>query len=202
MAYFPIFVDLQDKPCLVVGGGRVSLRKATTLLQYGANVTVVSPRIVPQFRELNVRVHLREFETKDLQGVFLVVTATDNHSLNSNILETCKAMNILCNSATNTTDNGYTFPATAQLEDISIGVSTSGKSPYVSSLIKSEIEREVLPKYAKAVEVSSRWKPYVLDTIPDSTARRDTIKHLVDYTIAKGEPTKEEIADMINHCKD
>jgi siroheme synthase-like protein len=183
MAYFPIFVDLKDKPCLVVGGGRVSLRKAKTLLEYGATVTVVSPEVLSEFNSLNITIHLRNFETTDLKNVFLVVTATNNLPLNQTILDTCKAMNILCNSATNTTDNGYTFPSTAKLEDISVGVSTSSKSPYISRLIKSEIETKVLPKYLKALEVSSSWKPYIMDTVPDPNTRSTIIKRLIEDTL-------------------
>lgn len=201
MSYFPMFIDLEDKNCLIIGGGKVSLRKTKTLLDYGAKITVVSPKVLKDFKVLDITIRYREFEIKDLIDVFLVVTATNNAKLNQQILEICKSRNILCNSTTNTFDNGYIFSSIAKYEDIIIGISTSGKSPYVSSLIKSEIEKEIVPKYSRIVKLSSDWRNHLIHEFEDYNTRSKIIKHLIDYTIKEGEPSKEKIQQIINEYR-
>ena len=196
MSYFPIFVNLDNLSCLIIGGGKVALRKAKTLLDYGAKIKVVAPNVLEEFKSLGVAIEYRNFETKDLTNVFLVVTATNDLKLNQQILEICKSKNILCNSSTDNTNNGYIFPSVVKHKDISIGISTSGKSPYISSKIKSEIS-EILPKYDNVIELSNEWRKTLIEEVSNSAIRGEIIKHLIDYTLSKETPSKENIQQLI-----
>lgn len=176
MEYFPIAINLHGKACLVVGGGNVALRKTTNLVKFGAIVTVISPKVVDGFAPLGVKIELREFETKDIENVFLVVTATDSPTLNQSILSLCNSRGTLCNSATNCTDNGYIFSSVAMCENITVGITTNGESPYISKLIKEDIQGEVLPKYVEALKVSKQYR---------KTVSKEEIKSLIDSTLHK-----------------
>lgn len=87
MAYFPMFIDIEKKKCLVAGGGTVALRKVQVLLDFGAQITVVAPQIDPQILQLtgNVYVKERTFEPEDLKECVLVVAATDDVTENHRI---------------------------------------------------------------------------------------------------------------------
>lgn len=199
MKYFPIFIDLNNKHCLVVGGGTVALRKAKTLLEFNADVTVVSPKVIDEFKSLNLKIVRKKFETSDLIDVFLVVTATNNLQLNQDILNICQDKNILCNSATNTNNNGYIFPAVAVQENICVGVTTNAESPYISKLIKSEIQTDILPKYSNALEVSKQYRKTLSHQDISSNVKGKVIKQLIDYTLTEETiPSKEFVQHIIN----
>lgn len=152
MEYFPIAINLHDKQCLIVGGGNVALRKASSIVKFGAIVTVVSPKVVEGFNTLGVSVVLREFKAEDIEGKYLVVTATDSLTLNSSILSLCDSKGILCNSATEHTHNGCIFSSVVQRDGITVGVSTDGISPSISKAIRKDIQENILPKYSQELK--------------------------------------------------
>ena len=98
--YFPLFLDLQDKPCLVVGAGEIATRKAAQLLHYGARLTVVAPEASGTVREWaqegRVHWHQREFRDSDVEGMLLVVASTDNSQVNRAIFDAASGRGILC----------------------------------------------------------------------------------------------------------
>lgn len=199
MEYFPIFINLNNRRCLIIGGGSVALRKATTLLEFNADITVISPNVIDEFKSLDLKIITRNFKTSDLIDVFLVVTATDDLQLNQDILNICQDKNILCNSATNITNNGYIFPAVAIQESICVGVTTNAESPYISKLIKSEIQTEVLPKYKNALEVSKQYRKALNNQDIPSKIKGKIIKQLIDYTLTEEIiPSKEMVQHIIN----
>lgn len=201
MEYFPICINLTNKNCLVIGGGKISLRKTKQLLKYHANVTIVSPIVLEDFKLLNVDIRLRKFLISDLDNISLVVCATDDIALNQKVLELCDSKNILCNSATNTSDNGYIFPAIAKHHDISIGVTTNGESPYISKLIKSQVEDEILSRYSDALEVSKQCRKTLLRDETNPKVREKIVKYLVDYTLLNGKPSKEKTLQIIKEFR-
>lgn len=201
MKYFPISINLAHKKCLVIGGGKVSLRKTKQLLKYNADVTIISKTILEDFKTLNVNIILQEFKPSYLQDVFLVVSATNDIKLNQHILDICNSRNILCNSATNTLDNGYIFSAIAEQDSITVSVTTNGESPYISKLIKDDIQDEILSKYGKALEVSKEWRKYLLEHELDHNIRKKIVKNLIEYTLLKGKPSVEKALQIIDEFR-
>ena len=104
MNYCPIFIDVRDQPCLVVGGGAVGTRKAATLLECGARITVIDPSPAKRLRELagqdQLRLIRRPYAASDLQDVLLVFAATDDNDLNRRIGRDARQRGLLCNVAT------------------------------------------------------------------------------------------------------
>jgi precorrin-2 dehydrogenase/sirohydrochlorin ferrochelatase len=152
MRYYPIQLDVRSRRCLVVGGGGVGTRKVETLLSCGAQVTVVSPEVTDELRRLSARgvitLWKRVYAAADLEGVFLVIGATDDEELNRRISADAAALNILCNIADRPEKCNFILPAIVQRGELVLTVSTSGKSPALAKKLRRELERQFGEEYA------------------------------------------------------
>ena len=95
MAYFPFYIDIKDKKILVVGGGKVALRKVEKLLQFEPKITVVAPFICDEIRKLGVSIIERKFIDSDIDNIFCAISATDDEVVNGHIFKLCSEKNIL-----------------------------------------------------------------------------------------------------------
>jgi siroheme synthase-like protein len=138
--WYPIFLDLKDRAVLVVGAGKVALRKTKGLLEAGARVTVVAPKHLPEFAALPVRLVLREFRTGDLGGAALVFAATDDRLTNHRIAIAAKGRGILANIADSPEECGFLVPAHLRRGRVQIAVSTGGTNPRVSAELRKKLE--------------------------------------------------------------
>ena len=142
--YYPVLLNLKRKKCLVVGGGAVAARKAEDLLDCGASVKVISKQIGGDMKSLVHREGLtlieRPFTEPDLDGAFLVIAATGDGELNSNIACLCNKRGILINVVDDEDLCGFIVPSTLRRGDLAISVSTSGRFAGLSRKIKSEME--------------------------------------------------------------
>lgn len=120
MAYFPMFIDIEKKKCLVAGGGTVALRKVRVLLDFGAQVMVVAPQIDSQILRLtgNVCVKERTFEPEDLKECVLVVAATDDAAENHRIAQLARENNIPVNAVHQQEDCSFIFPSYLKHQDL------------------------------------------------------------------------------------
>lgn len=140
LTYYPIFLDLRDRPVLVVGAGKVALRRTRVLVEAGARVTVVAPRAEPGFQELPVRWLERAFEPADLEGMFLVITATDQRRVNQGVAEAAKALHILVNVADAPDECDFLVPARLTRGAVQVAISTGGRDPALAARIRRRIE--------------------------------------------------------------
>jgi precorrin-2 dehydrogenase/sirohydrochlorin ferrochelatase len=148
---FPINLNLEGRSCLVVGAGRIGLRKTEQLLAAGARVTVVAPEVVGDFVGLPVTLHQRAFELTDLDGQRLVITATGNRELDQLIYDTCEERGIWINSADDPERCAFTLPAVVRRGDLMVTVSTGGNSPALSSWMRQKLESLVGPEFEEVV---------------------------------------------------
>jgi precorrin-2 dehydrogenase / sirohydrochlorin ferrochelatase len=152
MRYYPVQLDIRGRRCLVVGGGGVSTRKVETLLSCSARVTLVSLEVSDKLRRLSNRgdITLREraYAASDLEGVFLVIGATDDEDLNRRISTDAAAFNVLCNIADRPEKCNFILPAIVQRGDLVLTVSTSGKSPALAKKLRTDLERQFGEEYA------------------------------------------------------
>lgn len=133
-------VDLEDKPCLVVGGGPIALHKTHSLVVSGAKVTVVSSSFHDGFNELSLDArHERKFEDVDIEGMFLVHAATNHPDVNHHIADICSGQNIWFCVADDASKGAFGTPALLDLGDLRIAVSTNGLSPSYGARIRREI---------------------------------------------------------------
>ena len=143
--FFPVSIDLNNKNILVIGAGKIALRKVETLLSYNCNILVITKDILEEkFLELekNNKIKIlknQEFEEKFLENIFLVVVATDNEVLNKNISQLCMSKNILVNNVTSKDDMNIRFASIYEKDDIQIAISANG-NPKKAVEIKNKIK--------------------------------------------------------------
>ena len=143
--FFPVSIDLNNKNVLVIGAGKIALRKIETLLKYNCNITVITKKILEEkFLELekNNKIKIfknQEFKEKFLQDIFLVVVATDNEVLNKKISQLCMSKNILVNNVTSKDDMNVRFMSIYEKDDIQIAISANG-NPKKAVEIKNKIK--------------------------------------------------------------
>ena len=143
--FFPVSIDLNNKNVLVIGAGKIALRKIATLLNYNCNITVITKEVLEEkFLELEKDNKIKifknqEFEEKFLENIFLVVVATDNEVLNKNISQLCMSKNILVNNVTSKDDMNVRFASIYEKDDIQIAISANG-NPKKAVEIKNKIK--------------------------------------------------------------
>lgn len=148
MKYYPIFLKVKDRPCLVAGGGRVGARKAETLVSAGALVTVVSPEFCDQLITMQgIRKEKRPFRPEDLEGVVLVFAATSDPAVNQGILVEAGKAGVLSNRADEPDQGDFILPAVMSRGDLICAVSTSGASPALARKIRMDLEQTYGPEY-------------------------------------------------------
>ena len=143
--FFPVSIDINNKNILVIGAGKIALRKVETLWNYNCNIIVITKDILEEkFLELekNNKIKIlknQEFEEKFLENIFLVVVATDNEVLNKNISQLCMNKNILVNNITSKDDMNVRFASIYEKDDIQIAISANG-NPKKAIEIKNKIK--------------------------------------------------------------
>lgn len=199
MRYFPMFVPLATVPCLVVGGGAVALRKTKKLISYGASVTAAAPQFIPEFYELErqekVMLLSRVFLPEDLEHRKLVVAATDDKNVNSEVSRICRKHNIPVNVADDKELCSFIFPATVERGSLSIGISSGGASPNAAVYIKEKIEA-LLPKeeenFEEILDYLAKMRAEVKKNISEEVVRAEIFSDLFDLCMEKGRPLADE----------
>jgi siroheme synthase-like protein len=147
MSLLPIFLRLDRRPCLVVGAGTVALGKVESLRAAGAAVTVVAPEAVAQIRELaeagSLAWHRRIFAASDLEGVFVVIAATNAPEVNHSVYEEALRRNVLCNAVDDPPNCDFYFGSVVARGDLQIAISTAGESPALAQRLRREIDAQL-----------------------------------------------------------
>ena len=151
MSYYPILVDLKGKKVVVVGGGAVALRKIESLLECGASVNVISRELIPELKgyldEGKIELLGREYREEDLEGAFLVITATDDIMLNSKVSKFARDRGMLVNAVDQPSDCNFIVPSVIKRGDLVIAVSTSGRSPAMAKRIREKLSSQFGSEY-------------------------------------------------------
>ena len=158
-SYYPAFLDLEGRRCVVIGGGEVAERKVGALLNAGARVTVVSPEATAEIEHLaqhdEVVWHRRGYEAGDLAGAWLAIAAPDDGSVNRTIGRDAEERRVLLNVVDQPALCNFIAPSVVQRGDLTIAVSTAGKSPAMARKVRHEIERAFPPEYGVLLEVAA-----------------------------------------------
>ena len=183
MKYYPINLDIRNRNCLVVGGGSVGTRKVRTLLDCGANVTVVSPDATEKLRKLaesgDIRLKRRTYQSSDLAGMFLVIGATDDDALNRRVHSDAQRQNMLCNIADRPAVCNFILPAIVNRGDLIIAVSTSGKSPAFAKKLKKHFEKEFGEEYETFLRLMGAIRKKLLKKSHQPEAHKPLFERLI-----------------------
>ncbi|WP_031432923.1 siroheme synthase CysG [Methylomarinum vadi] len=176
MDYFPLFLQLKDRNCLIVGAGEIAARKIDLISRAGANITVVANNVSDTVANLaqrgKITVKQKPFSEDDLSGMFLVISATDNLEANSRVAELAERRNLLVNVVDNPELCNFIFPAIIDRSPVVAAVSSGGASPVLARLLRAKLESTISPAYGKLAQLAEKFRTTVKQRIKQSSQRR------------------------------
>lgn len=189
MSLLPIFLRLEGRGCLLVGAGNVALDKIGSLLKTGLRLRVVAPEARPEVRQLAIEGKLewvqRAFEFSDLDGQFLVITATDSHEVNSAVYREALERNILCNSVDDIPNCDFFFGSVVSRGELQIAISTAGESPAFAQRLRREIDEQLPEDLGPWLANLGELRREVLATHPRSEERKLLLHELAQRKICE-----------------
>lgn len=189
MDSFPIFLKLKGRPCLIVGGGSVAARKTQQLLAAEAKVFLVAPEIEISLNKLKQEEkihHLNQhYDESCLDNIELVVAATDDMQLNSEVAEHAKAKQILVNVVDNPSLGSFIMPSVVDRSPVIVAVSTGGASPVLARLLRARLETLIPSRYGKLASLIARFRDKVKQRFPDIKQRRYFWEHVLQGSVAE-----------------
>ena len=206
MGYFPFFVDIAGKNGVIVGGGKVAARKVEKLLSFAPHLIVIAPEIEEWFRmqekqsqkegAASLVLVEREFEMADLTGADFVIAATDDETLNGSISAYCKSKQIPVNVVDDREKCSFFFPGLVREGNLTIGISTDGKSPMAASWVRKEISRILPSGIGEVVDLMGQTRPRVMELDMEEADRKALLEKMFLYCLEKGgKVALEELAD-------
>ncbi|PID74394.1 MAG: siroheme synthase [Deltaproteobacteria bacterium] len=187
MSLYPVSLNIGHRPCLVVGGGAVALRKIRVLLTAGAEIQIVSPNLLPQLEHLVVEKGLvwrrRPYREGDMDGAFLVFAATNDQKIQQDIAEEAKKKGILLNRADAPDDCDFQVPASFRRGPLLIAVSTGGASPAVAKKLCRQLEGQVGAEFELVAYLMGKIRERVIALSNDSELSGRIFKDLVQRDI-------------------
>ena len=172
---YPIFLNLDGKRCVVVGGGAVANRKARKLLQARAEVVAISPEVKPELESVATEVRRRPYREGDLEGASLVFAATNRREVNAAVTREARGRGIPVNVADEPSEGDFALPSVLRRGQLQVAVSTGGASPTLARRVRYELESAFGSEWAGVVEALGR-------------ARRD------------GRRAEEELEEVVEEC--
>jgi siroheme synthase-like protein len=158
MGFYPIFLDLSGRRCVVIGGGPVAERRVEGLLASGADLTLISPMVTDRLKKLAAQGAIRHleraYEPGDLAGYELVFVATDDGAVNHAVFSEARSRAIWVNSADDPANCDFILPAAIRRGDLSVAISTGGASPAATRMIREELEKYFTADYARLVQIA------------------------------------------------
>lgn len=192
MSYFPFFMELKGKEGLVIGGGTVALRKVEKLLPYGAKLTVIAPKILPEIQKMEEITCMEiPFIPIALEGKAFVIAASDDLRVNREAAELCRERGILVNVVDCKEECSFLFPSLVKRGELSIGISTGGASPSAAVYVKEQIERILPEDFDALLEELAALRPRVMEQAEEQT-RGGIFKELFVRRLISGAPLDEE----------
>lgn len=166
---YPVFLDLAGVRVLLVGGGAVACRKAGSLADAGAMITVVAPAVLAELEAMAADVHRRPYVAGEVAAYQLVITATDDVAVNAQVAADARAAGVWVNSADDPTNCTFILPAVARRGLVTVAVSTGGASPALAGHLRSQIADEVLTPAVEAAAVDLARQRAVIHEAGGST---------------------------------
>jgi precorrin-2 dehydrogenase/sirohydrochlorin ferrochelatase len=196
MALYPVFLKLEGRKVLIVGGGKVAEEKIYAVLRSARDVTVIAPEISPQIRtwaETGLVQHLaQEYRPGMASGFFLVIACTDSESINRRIYEEAQSAGALCNAVDDPGYCDFYAPAVVSRGDFQIAISTGGKSPALAQRIRKKLELEFGPEYESWIGWLGRMREGFMKALPRSPRRTELLHLLAAF---RPETNKKEVTE-------
>jgi len=181
-SHYPLFLDIAQKSCVVLGGGKVAERKTRMLLKFGAKVRVISPEVTNALQALaqkgKIHIAIRRYRATDLRSASLVFAATGDEGANNRIREDARRANIPVNVVDNPDLCDFIVPSIIKKGPVVIAISTSGVLPLLSKRLRQELEAIVTRDYVKYADTVGRFRRFIIKHIEDKKTRREMMKKI------------------------
>lgn len=200
MAYFPFYVELKDVSVLIVGGGKVALHKVKRIVDYGPKIKVVAKKVDERIKNIpGVEWEERAFEDSDVEGVRFVIAAAGDKELDEHITKLCNEKGILINVVDVKDKCDFIFPSVVSRGKLEIGISSSGASPRITTLLAKKID-DILPNNIEEVlDYLEDLRPYAKQRIKDDAARARFLSYMAELTYSRRNiPDDEELEKILN----
>ncbi|MBI5681592.1 MAG: bifunctional precorrin-2 dehydrogenase/sirohydrochlorin ferrochelatase [Deltaproteobacteria bacterium] len=203
MEYYPIFLDIKDKPCVVIGGGKVAERKVLSLLDAGAKVCVISPDVTPAIKRLacqkKIKIISRAYKQGDVKGLFLVYSATDNRTVSLMVFKEAQKNGILLNVVDVPELCNFIVPSVVERGALLIAISTSGKSPAMAKKIRERLEKEFGTEYGVFLDIMGKIREKVLTGSKEPDKNKKIFEELVNSALLDliRQKNKKEIDSLL-----
>jgi len=185
--YYPLFLDITGKECLIIGGGSIAERKVMMLLKFEAYVTVISPEMTKKLSSLSdagaIRIRQRKYRRGDLDGAAVVFACTDDRDVNRKIRVDAGSRGIPVNVVDKPQECDFIVPSIIKKGDITIAISTAGLLPLAAKKIRQAIERTVTKDHVIYTRIMAAFRQYLLQTVPEGKKRRAIMKHVGNMDI-------------------
>jgi precorrin-2 dehydrogenase / sirohydrochlorin ferrochelatase len=185
--YYPVYIELRDQPCIVIGGGKIAEGKVEGLLAVQAKVTVIAPELTSHLHNLTEQKQItyisRKYQPGDLAGAFMVICATNQSGINHQVWQEATANHQLVNVVDDTPRCNFIAPSILRKGDLTIAISTSGKAPALAVRLKERLQREIGPEYERFLELAGELREPLARHIPDFETRKALWYELVDSEI-------------------
>ena len=176
MDYLPIFVNLRQKPCLVIGGGAIALRKINLLLKAQAQVTCISKAFCNDIKNLSIKGQIsivnKQFESSDISNQSVIISATDDSSLNASVSELAQKARIPVNIVDSPKLSSFIMPSIVDRSPVIIAVSSAGNAPVLARIIRAKLETMIPNSYGKLAEIAGEYRQKVKDRFSKINDRR------------------------------
>jgi uroporphyrin-III C-methyltransferase / precorrin-2 dehydrogenase / sirohydrochlorin ferrochelatase len=187
--FLPIFVNIRQQPCLVVGGGEVAARKVSLLLKAGAAVTVVSPRLSHELADMlkagAISHAARDFADADIKQPVLVIAATDNRMVNQHVSELARARGIPVNVVDSPELCSFIMPSIVDRSPMQIAISTGGASPVLARMIRTKLEGCIPAGYGRLAALVDGFREKVKARFTDVNQRRMFWESVLEGSVAE-----------------
>jgi precorrin-2 dehydrogenase / sirohydrochlorin ferrochelatase len=189
LQYYPIYLSITNKKCVVAGGGEVGERKVERLVACGAQVVLTSRELTPVLEKMKGEGRLEHIDTdydeSCLAGAFLVIGATDKSEINARIYRDAKERNILVNIADDPTKCDFILPALLERGDLVVALSTGGKSPALAVKLREDLEALFGPEYETFLEIMGKVRAMLLATQRSSEDNKKVFTALVESDVLR-----------------
>ena len=176
MEYLPIFAEVKERPVLVIGGGEIAARKITFLLRAEAKVQIVADALIPELagkvERQEIQWRATEFEEQQLDNVFLVIAATEDDALNLRVYAAANARYRLVNVVDNQALCSFVFPSIVDRSPLLVAISSSGKAPVLSRILREKIEALLPTNLGRLAETASYWRHHIKTHLKTTAERR------------------------------
>jgi precorrin-2 dehydrogenase/sirohydrochlorin ferrochelatase len=187
MKLYPLFLNLKGKPCVVIGGGKVAERKVLSLIDTGARVLVISPKLTPLLTSLlskrRISHRSRTYEKGDLEGVCLAVSATNSKRINEAVSNEARERRVFLNVVDIPRLCDFYVPAVLEQGDLLIAISTSGKSPALAKKIRKELEKQYGWEYGPFLELMGAIRLRLLTKSHDKPYNKKLLSKIISSNI-------------------